>query len=123
MKSTEINKLVISQREFFLKGTTLDINVRINALKKLYSAIKEHEEEIYDRLTCFLLGVESVPSCLVDRLVAWRDVACGFYAEAILDEREEVAHEQRLSDEAHDQAVESENEQAVGVGTDIALHR
>lgn len=50
MKSTEINKLVISQREFFLKGTTLDINVRINALKKLYSAIKEHEEEIYDAL-------------------------------------------------------------------------
>lgn len=50
MKSKEINKLVISQREFFLKGTTLDINVRINALKKLYSAIKEHEEEIYDAL-------------------------------------------------------------------------
>lgn len=50
MKSTEINKLVISQREFFLKGITLDINVRINALKKLYSAIKEHEEEIYDAL-------------------------------------------------------------------------
>lgn len=50
MKSTEINKLVISQREFFLKGTTLDINVRISALKKLYSAIKEHEEEIYDAL-------------------------------------------------------------------------
>ncbi len=50
MKSKEINKLVISQREFFLKGTTLDINVRISALKKLYSAIKEHEEEIYDAL-------------------------------------------------------------------------
>ena len=83
---------------------------------------EEHEEEIDDRLARLLLRVESVPSCLVDRLVAWRDVACGLYAEAILDEREEVAHEQGLPDEAHDQAVESEDEQAVGVGTDVALH-
>ena len=83
---------------------------------------EEHEEEIDDRLARLLLRVESVPSCLVDRLVAGRDIACGLYAEAILDEREEVAHEQGLSDEAHDQAVESENEQAVGVGTDVALH-
>ena len=83
---------------------------------------EEHEEEIDDRLARLLLRVESVPSCLVDRLVAGRDVACGLYAEAILDEREEVAHEQGLPDEAHDQAVESEDEQAVGVGTDVALH-
>ena len=50
MEATEINKLVQSQRHFFLTGTTLDVNVRIDALKKLYSAIKKHENEIYDAL-------------------------------------------------------------------------
>ena len=43
MEATQINKLVQSQRHFFLTGTTLDVNVRIDALKKLYSAIKKHE--------------------------------------------------------------------------------
>ena len=46
MEATQINKLVQSQRHFFLTGTTLDVNVRIDALKKLYSAIKKHENEI-----------------------------------------------------------------------------
>lgn len=50
MEATQINKLVQSQRHFFLTGTTLDINVRIDALKKLYSAIKKHENEIFDAL-------------------------------------------------------------------------
>ena len=50
MEATQINKLVQSQRHFFLTGTTLDVNVRIDALKKLYSAIKKHENEIYDAL-------------------------------------------------------------------------
>ena len=40
MEATQINKLVQSQRHFFLTGTTLDVNVRIDALRKLYSAIK-----------------------------------------------------------------------------------
>ena len=48
MEATQINKLVQSQRHFFLTGTTLDVNVRIDALKKLYSAIKKHENEIFD---------------------------------------------------------------------------
>lgn len=50
MEATQINKLVQSQRHFFLTGTTLDVNVRIDALKKLYSAIKKHENEIFDAL-------------------------------------------------------------------------
>lgn len=50
MEATQINKLVQSQRHFFLTGTTLDINVRIDALKKLYSAIKKHDNEIFDAL-------------------------------------------------------------------------
>ena len=65
MEATEINKLVQSQRHFFLTGTTLDVNVRIDALKKLYSAIKKHENEIYDALykdlkvTCVKSGLLS----------------------------------------------------------------
>ena len=31
MEAAEINKLVQSQRHFFLTGTTLDVNVRIDA--------------------------------------------------------------------------------------------
>ena len=50
MEATQINKLVQSQRHFFLTGTTLDVNVRIDALKRLYSAIKKHENEIFDAL-------------------------------------------------------------------------
>ncbi len=50
MEAAEINKLVQSQRHFFLTGTTLNVNVRIDALKKLYSAIKKHENAIYDAL-------------------------------------------------------------------------
>ena len=50
MEATQINKLVQLQKHFFLTGTTLNVNVRIDALKKLYSAIKKHENEIYDAL-------------------------------------------------------------------------
>ena len=45
MEATQINKLVQSQRHFFLTGTTLDVNVRIgaislaNALKILYIVV------------------------------------------------------------------------------------
>ena len=35
MEATQINKLVQSQRHFFLTGTTLDVNVRIDALKRM----------------------------------------------------------------------------------------
>ena len=84
---------------------------------------EQHEEEVDDGLARFLLGVESVPSCLVFRLVARCHVACCLDAEAVLDKREEVAHQKCLSHEAHYQAVQCEDEQAVGIGTYIALHR
>jgi len=50
MEANEINTLINSQRHFFLSGGTLNVNTRINALKKLYSSIKKHENEIYDAL-------------------------------------------------------------------------
>lgn len=49
MEATQINKLVQSQRHFFLTGTTLDVNVRIDALKKLYSAIASTRGSIVRR--------------------------------------------------------------------------
>ena len=83
---------------------------------------EQHKEEIDDRLTCLLLCVESIPSCFVLRFVARRNVARCLDAEAILDECEEVAHEQCLSHESHNKTVESEHKHAVGVGTDITLY-
>ena len=65
MEATQINKLVQSQRHFFLTGTTLDVNVRIDALKKLYSAIKKHENEIFDALYKASLKVICVKSGLL----------------------------------------------------------
>ena len=84
---------------------------------------EQHEEKVDDGLARFLLGIERIPTCLIARLVAWRHIARGLDTKPILDEGEEVAHEQRLSHKSHDKAVESQNEQAVGVGTDVALHR
>ena len=83
---------------------------------------EQHEEEVDDRLARLLLGVESVPSCFVLRLVTRRNVACSLNAKSVLDKCEEVAHEKRLSDKSHDEAVESQDKQTVGVGTYIALH-
>ena len=54
MEATQINKLVQSQRHFFLTGTTLDVNVRIDVLEKLYSAIQKTENDILDALYKYL---------------------------------------------------------------------
>ena len=40
MEATQINKLVQSQRHFFLTGTTLDVNVRNMRMKYLMLSIK-----------------------------------------------------------------------------------
>ena len=48
MEATEIKNIVNSQRHFFLTGKTLDIHVRIEALKKLRNAILKHENDIYE---------------------------------------------------------------------------
>ena len=84
---------------------------------------EQHEEEVDDGLARFLLGVERIPASLIARFVAWRYIARGLDTKPILDEGKEVAHKQRLSHKSHDKAVESQNEQTVGVGTDVALHR
>ena len=48
MIKTEINEIVSRQREFFLSGATLPVEYRIDALKKLRSALIENEQEISD---------------------------------------------------------------------------
>lgn len=45
-----IETVVQKQRMFFNTGATLDIEYRINSLKKLYSAIRKYEDEIYEAL-------------------------------------------------------------------------
>lgn len=46
MNEIEIKQIVDMQREFFYSGTTLDVNYRINALRKLKSCIKNYESNI-----------------------------------------------------------------------------
>lgn len=46
MAKTNINELLCAQREFYLSGKTLPVKFRIEQLKKLYSAIKAHEQDI-----------------------------------------------------------------------------
>lgn len=45
-----IHDVVQRQREFFMTGATLDVDYRINALKRLRGAIKAHEKDIADAL-------------------------------------------------------------------------
>lgn len=47
---TNIEKLVEIQREYFLDGRTLDVEMRIDFLKKLKGAIKRHEEDLANAL-------------------------------------------------------------------------
>lgn len=42
----KIHKLVLSQRKYFLSGETLDVEFRIEQLKKLKNAIETHEKDI-----------------------------------------------------------------------------
>ncbi|MEX1375887.1 MAG: aldehyde dehydrogenase [Eubacteriales bacterium] len=50
MLKEEIKKVVESQHEYFLSGNTLPYKYRINMLKKLKSAIKKYEEQIFKAL-------------------------------------------------------------------------
>ena len=45
-----IDQVLESQRKYFQSGATLPISFRIEALKKLYAAVKKHENEIYEAL-------------------------------------------------------------------------
>ena len=42
----DLDKLLKNQKEFFKSGKTLSVEFRINMLKKLYSSVKNHEEEM-----------------------------------------------------------------------------
>lgn len=46
----KVHKTVLNQRKYFLSGETLDVDFRINQLKKLKNAIETHEKDILDAL-------------------------------------------------------------------------
>lgn len=46
----DIERIVNSQREFFLSGATLDLDFRIEQLSKLRASLFKHEQEIYDAM-------------------------------------------------------------------------
>lgn len=49
-----IDKILDSQRKYFQSGATLPVKFRIDALKKLYAAVKKYEHEIGEALTADL---------------------------------------------------------------------
>ena len=46
MTQESIQELIRKQREYFYTGATLDVNFRINSLKKIQTAIQTHQEQI-----------------------------------------------------------------------------
>ena len=50
MTEQEIKALVAKQRTYFQTGATLPVRTRIQALRRLYTAIRENEQEIHDAL-------------------------------------------------------------------------
>lgn len=50
MTKDEIQSIVEKQREYFAKGKTLDVNFRLNALKKLKGAIENNIDRINDAI-------------------------------------------------------------------------
>lgn len=50
MKKEHIDRIIKNQRAFFASGTTLDVNYRIDALKKLRKALLDNEAAIADAL-------------------------------------------------------------------------
>ena len=50
MKASEINDIVKQQRNYFASGITLDVDYRIQMLRKLQSCIQNHEAEINEAI-------------------------------------------------------------------------
>lgn len=50
MTAEEIKQLVQTQRDYFLSGETLPVDVRVAALKKLKASIQSHEAEIHEAI-------------------------------------------------------------------------
>ena len=46
----EIHQIVLSQKDYFLSGETLDVKFRITQLKKLKQALIDYEQDIVDAL-------------------------------------------------------------------------
>ena len=51
MTSTEIQSLLENQRAYYRSGATIPVKFRVEQLKKLYAAVKKHQNEINDALT------------------------------------------------------------------------
>lgn len=49
MTGEEIQALLDAQRAFFNSGATLSVDFRIKSLRKLYDAVKAHEDDIQRR--------------------------------------------------------------------------
>ena len=54
MTGEEIQALLDAQRAFFNSGATLSVDFRIKSLRKLYDAVKAHEDDIHAALTADL---------------------------------------------------------------------
>lgn len=54
MNPNNIDEILESQRKFFATGATLPVSFRVEMLKKLYAAVKNHEKEIGEALTADL---------------------------------------------------------------------
>ena len=54
MTSEEIQALVAQQRAFFNSGATIPVEFRLEQLRKLYAAVKAHEDDIHTALTADL---------------------------------------------------------------------
>lgn len=50
MKASEINDIVTQQRNYFSSGITLDVDYRIQMLRKLQSCVQKHEAQINEAL-------------------------------------------------------------------------
>lgn len=54
MTGEEIQALLGAQRTFFNSGATLSVDFRIKSLRRLYDAVKAHEDDIHAALTADL---------------------------------------------------------------------
>lgn len=65
MTETEIHKITAMQRSYFNTGATLDINYRLDALRRLKACIQRHEEDI-SRALLADLGKSSLESYMCE---------------------------------------------------------
>ena len=75
MNPAEIDRILESQRRFFASGKTLDVNFRKNMLKKLYDAVKAHDDEIADALKSDL-GKSRFEGFMCETGLALTEISC-----------------------------------------------